>query len=322
MKEKITVVIPTYNHPLYIKYIIDNSIVPYNGELFVFEIHDSSNTDETKEIVKKTRKIKYFKYDSNISADVKSHIAISQVNTSHIYLMGDGLAPNFNLLEIFLINSNFVNYDLFGILPSLYLKAKINKDIDIKPNEKYIFDNYQEFSKRFFYELTLYGGSIISNKILDYINENGLFEKYKFNSRYCYAHISSIFDALSIGKFSSAISFLDCIMINPIKKKSTWMNKELFFSILMDEFYYDVNKIPGYNPSIIKGIIENKNSFAFSLGFIINLRSNGILSLSEYRRHREKLNLYNSKKHLMKCVCFFPKWVCSLLLKIKNGVNK
>lgn len=320
MNKMITVVIPTYNHPTYVKYIIDNCISTYRGNLFSFEIHDSSDNDKTKELVDSIKNIKYFKYNSDISADVKSHNAISNVKTSHIYLMGDGMTPDFNLLEQFLSNSNFFIYDLFGILPSSFLNSRINKDIDINPNTKYIFDDYLEFSERFFYELTLYGGSIISKKILEYINCNNLFEKYKYKSRYCYAYISSVFDALSTNKFSFAISFLTSVQYNPLKKSSTWVNKKLYFSILMDEFYFDTKKLFEFNLPTAKEIIKNKNNFAFSIRTIGSLRSKGILSFSEYRKNRKMLNLYNSQKYLMIFVCFIPKWVCRLLRRImKRG---
>ena len=62
MNTKITVVIPTFNHPLYIKFIIDNCIKTYKGNLFSFEIHDSSDNNETEYLAKNIEGIKYYKY--------------------------------------------------------------------------------------------------------------------------------------------------------------------------------------------------------------------------------------------------------------------
>ena len=321
MNTKITVVIPTFNHPLYIKFIIDNCIKTYKGNLFSFEIHDSSDNNETEYLAKNTEGIKYYKYSPEISADVKSHEALSNAKNSHLYLMGDGMTPDFNLLEQFLIKSNFYFYDLFGILPSSFLTSKINKKMDIRPNTKYEYDNYLEFSKRFFYELTLYGGSIISKRILNYINNNNLFEKYQYESRYCYAHISSVFDALSTKEYSFSVSFLDSVKINPLKKSSTWMKKETFFPILMNEFYADIQKNPGFNSSTIKEIVKSKNSFAFTIRTIINLRINGILNFTEYLNYKETLNKYNSQKYFMIFFCFIPKWIFRLLKMIKKGIR-
>ena len=48
--EKICVVIPT-NRFFCIEKIIKDSIIPYSGKLFVFEIHDSSDNNKIKELV-------------------------------------------------------------------------------------------------------------------------------------------------------------------------------------------------------------------------------------------------------------------------------
>lgn len=134
MDNKITVVMPTYNRPECIKYFVENCLKTYKGNIFVFEIHDSSTTNETKNIINEfntahINKVSYYKYDSNICGETKTHQALSNVKTNHIYLMGDGIATDFNKLEEFLLNNNYYEYDLFGIMPIGYRFNKKMKKI-------------------------------------------------------------------------------------------------------------------------------------------------------------------------------------------------
>ena len=71
------VVLPTYNNPKCIEYILEK-IERYSQYDYVLSIFDSSTNDETQAIVEKrlSEKITYTRIDSSIDVDEKTLIAV------------------------------------------------------------------------------------------------------------------------------------------------------------------------------------------------------------------------------------------------------
>lgn len=318
MDSEITVVIPTYNHPTYIQYIIDNCIKTYVGNIFNFEIHDSSCNSDTEQIVLKAnrdlnKKIKYVRYNSNISGDLKSYNALCKVQTSHMFLMGDGIAPDFNKYENFLLEFNYSNIDLLGVFPSFFkYLSKIKRNC---PDNDIVYSNSKltEFFEFYFYIFTLYGASIVSKKLFDDVVKNSLFEKYKFQNRFCYAYIYSIFDELSRKNYNFAISFISFFCFNPCKRKTTWTNGEGLFNILIDEFQYDLSKLPNYYDDVKTKMLKNQRFFALGKKDIIHYRIEDSINIEYLIRHKKELKQCKYNYYFMWMVSFIPHFIWKLI---------
>lgn len=326
MEFEITVIIPTYNHPTYIQYIIDNCIKPYTGEIFYFEIHDSSCNTDTEQIVLQAneglrRKIKYTRYDSNISGDLKSYTALCKVQTSHMFLMGDGIAPDFNKYEQFLLEHNCSNMDLLGMFPVEFKYSKKVKRICSSDNVIYSKFKLNEFFEDYFYLFTLYGASIVSKKIYEEISKKSIFEKYKFKNRLCYAYVFSLFDELSCGNYNFAISFIDFFHSNPLKKESTWTNGAAFFDILIDEYQSDLFKLPGFYDEFKKNELKNQRKYALKKLSIIHFRIKGCIKIEYIKNHKKELKQCKYNYYFMWIVSLIPYSFWKMIHNIKRKLT-
>ena len=97
-----------------------------------------------------------------------------------MFLLGDGIAPDFNKYERFLLDNNCFNKDLVGLFPINFKYSKKVKSLCPSNNTVYSNFNLNDFFELFFYIFTLYGGSIINKRMFDEIIRKSLFEKYKF----------------------------------------------------------------------------------------------------------------------------------------------
>lgn len=321
----VTMIMPTFNHPTYIEYFLNNAIISYNGNLFRFEIHDSSENDETKKIIDKfnachTTQIKYFRYISTMNGDFKTYKALSQCQTSHMYLMGDGVCPDFNKLEKYLEDYNFSNYDLFGIFVPEWIK-RFKK-------EKYAVDTlytYQidKFFAIFFHEFTYYGGSIISRKIWNYILEKSIFETYQFNGRYSYAYDSSVFTALALdNNFKYCASFISFYRGNPMKKANGWGHSDSLYQIGVQEFENDVNKLPSIYDFYKQSMYKKSRQVGFNFRSCLYYRLHDSLNFKLIKKYKKDLKHVKLNYYMLFFTCFIPKWFIKLGAKIKRLLKK
>lgn len=176
---KLEIIIPTYNHPDYIQYILKNYmplIVKYD---FMISIHDSSTNDETEEIVQRykiiTNKINYYRYDPNIDVDEKTMLSIRHGLGNFVLLCGDGWV--INVESIFKSKYFDLKYDMILVYDknvkvfSNYYKSNIK-------NEEYYPCINSEYLRKHFWHSTLYGASILNKRLYDVIDYDYIIENY------------------------------------------------------------------------------------------------------------------------------------------------
>ncbi len=302
---------PTYNRPECIRYYIENSLRKYDGKLFCFEIHDSSENELTKSYVDEVNQclkhpIKYFRYESSVNGDEKTHRALSNVKTDYFYLIGDGFAPDFNRLEQMLLENHFSEYDLVGLffrdrnenVNSRFTQSdKIYEENDID----YIFENLTLF-------LTLYGASLASTKMFSYIDENNLFEKFNYHGRYSYAYCLSLIEALISGKFKFGVSFTD-IAHNP-NKKGNWAHDEKFYDIFYAEFITDLDKISCFSLEDKNKTLKHIGAYHFTYHGIVHYKMLGVFKPRYLKKYKKYVDRCNNHYWFMKLIAFLPKWLC------------
>lgn len=323
----ITVIIPTYNHPKYIDYILKHSFSVYKGKLFRFSIHDSSEDDSTEKLIQAynenhDNQIAYFRYPSDISGDFKSYTALKETNSDYLYLMGDGLSPDYDALESTLIENKYDRFDFVGVLPSGYRDIALIKNKYQQDDHLYGFSDLIEFASQFFYMQTLYGGSIVSHRIIDYIDENNIFERYKYDNRYCYAYISSVFTALSMNsKFTFCSSFVNCLLPN-VEKKGNWAHGDNLYKILFEEFQNDVKLLPSYFDDIKQQILLSRNIFAWKKIDVIHYRKIDSLNFKYLKKYKSVLRVCTYNYRFAVFACFIPRFILILMSNVKKGIKR
>ena len=314
----ITVIIPTYNHPSYISYLVKNSIDTYEGSLFRFQIHDSSEDNKTEEIVSKSKiYIKYFHYSKTFNADDKIISALKQVNSTYAYIMGDGCLPDFNKLENDLLKNSFSKYDLIGLVEAKNFNTKQKAIPYLKKSVFYENFELNYFASKFLYLLTYYGATIVSSAIIKFIIEQKLFEKFSYKHRHCYAYIFSVFESLAGNKsFCFSVCAVDYLKKNPLKKAPTRIGKNSFFDIILAEFKHDVDLLPLYFDGSKKDIIKTQRTIAFKKRDILFYRANKSFNLFKIFQYRKDLFFCHHNLFFMVLACFLPPFVIKYFTKL------
>ena len=235
--------------------------------------------------------------------------------------MGDGVCPDFNKLEEYLIKNKYYEYDLFGIFIPDWLK-RFKKD-RFKTDIVYKEYKIEQFFDKFFHEFTYYGGSIISKKIWNYILENSIFEKYEFNGRYSYAYDSSIFTALAENSnYKYGASFISFYRGNPMKKANSWGHGDKLYQIGLQEFENDVTKLPiVYNP-YKKSMFIKSRKVGFNFNSALYYKLENSLNFTLLKKYKVDLKHVKSNYYMLKFICFIPTWILKTAKVMKKTLKK
>ena len=325
--KKITVIIPTYNKFDCIKYLLENSITKYTGDLFLFEVHDSGDDERVKEIVDRyaeNHPLRYYHYPTSVNGDVKTMTAISNAQSEYIYLLGDGIVPDFNQLEKFLIACDYEKYIVIGVRAAKDFKSKIRKAVlgRNQINEPKVFDDKIKFCNRCFWILTLYGASIVRKNLL--FSNNNYLQYLKMESPFMY--VCSLFESLlqeENGKY--IFSFVDFIKSNPYKIDSGWMQSRQAIEFFCYRYYISVSNLSKYSNLLCKEFLFSHNKFSglFSIKSILKMRATGNLTASILKKYKVyyKKTVPFGKRILTRCSLFIPQKVLNKLYK-KYKSNK
>ena len=285
-------VVPTYNKPKIVQYIIDE----YNKQLekvdFVLSVHDSSETNVIFDIISKSKffkkKIFYYHYDSNIRLDEKVLIGLTKNNYAYKMLCGDGWVVDVSAIY----SSNILKYDYNVIcnyekevsLYHNYYKTKIN--VSRTDKQKFLYDN--------FWYLIMFGSSILSNEITKKINVDAMIERFYVDGFAYPATLAMVCDDNNIVTNYHFISY------NPYKVVNTWLNKTILLwcynititfdqipDVILNQKYNILKKIGKYTKILtFRGFIHLKinNAFDFSIykkyrKYILQTKGCSILSL-------------------------------------------
>lgn len=334
MTNKITVVMPTYNRSECVAYYLENAVAKYNGDFFVFEIHDSSTNDETKDLVNRynasecTSKIRYFRYPSSVNGDDKVFCALKRAETDYAYLIGDGVLPDFEKLELFLKNNEFSKFDVIGIFPPCY-RYKSNKKKHPKNDCFYEEANYDDLLVDYLPCFTLYGASIVQKDVITWILEHDVNSKFclkETNSgAYClYGYQMSLFETIKSCNLKVGLSFLSFWGWNP-KKKGNWVHDESFYKIFYVEFINDVEKL-SYPEELKEQALKNIARFHFTYGSILRYRLKNVFTVKLLKKYKPYVKKINNHYWFMWFVAFIPKWVIYIfywpLRYTKRGMKK
>ncbi|KAF1680113.1 hypothetical protein [Veillonella sp. R32] len=322
--DKITVVIPT-NRFLCVEKIIKDCIIPYHGELFQFEIHDSSINNNIEVIISKLsildkNKIKYKRYRTDISADDKAMLAIKEVTTNFFWLMGDGNLVNYNQFEKILLCENFEEFDLINVDID-NRRGHLNQDSKYKLNILYKEIDYMKYCQKYFSRLTYWGSQIIRTDFYKEAFLNGIIYKYQKKQipwwiAFSLLELINIFknDSLNLG-----VIYTNFISYNPQKKDHWWTHDERYYIYVFEKMNEGFSVLPSSFKSIeYKTISFFRRDALVSNSYLLFLRSINNLNFRLIYKYKKSIDIINGDYLRLKLYCLLPVFVA----KIGNNLKK
>lgn len=329
MKNKayLTVIIPTCNHPKNIEEIFLNICDDIKKYDIIVEVHDSSISDDTKQIVnifsKTNSLIRYFRYDNNINIDLKTILALKKCETEYLYLCGDKCYLNLNKIEV--INRCFLkDYSVIEMYDSInsrhfsYYEGYLKKKYGC---EEIVYSDAKTYVKENIWHLPYYGGSIAKSELFKNISLDDIDDM--IGSGFIYPYII----ANTINRYKKMIVLGgDFVRLVNCAGESGWIVNREVFKIWAVNFPNSIMKIANLNMSEKKDIIiysERKLRF-FDARFLIYCRTNGNFNLSIFLRHRLELKTFsNNNIFILFLIAIIPSnfWIVAKKMKktmIKN----
>ncbi len=312
---KITVVMPTYNRSACIQYQLENYFNNYSGNLFIFEIHDSSTNDETQEMIQdcNNEKIRYLRYSSSINGDIKTMQAIQNVKTDYYFLLGDGVCVDFNALEKHLMDIDYLRYGVVGYRSSHGLCKAVHKDFDTSGTTD--INEPNEFFMKYFWALTLYGSAIVKKELILSVQHNA--EKY-MDIASPFMHVCTMFEGIARNGSLCAFTFVDFIKGNPFKQESGWKLEKRAIEFFCYKYYESVLLLPDcYNKGSRK-FLTSHNTYSNLFGFIpvLRLRQSGNITFQIVKKYRFYIK-QTVAHHIKICIALcFPRFLLNWAKKI------
>lgn len=324
----ITVIIPT-NRINCIKLFIDKCIIPYTGDFFKFEIHDSSENSEIEQFFYNKRdsglkNTSYYKYNILISADDKAIEAIKAVNDKYFWLMGDGNLVDFNEMEL-LLEGEITNYDILNLDTDNRI-GYLNQDVESVKNHIYSIKNPVQYAQKYFSRLTFWGAAIINTDFYECIFANGLLNKY-IDNKIPWWIACSIFEAINYYKDKRIVSRLGTIYTNymsynPAKKDHWWVNNERYYIYVFVKFNLGISLLPIMYSDSKKSIIRFFRLDALvKTTYLLHLRSKGVIKRSFVKKYKNDIINVDGFYYKMLLFCFIPRKIATLLYAFKPIVK-
>lgn len=325
--EKICVVIPT-NRFFCIEKIIKDSIIPYSGKLFVFEIHDSSDNNKIKELVDsviKTHKLNlsYKSYPVEISADNKAIMAIEGVSTSYFWLMGDGNLVDFNHIESILIKENFNEYQLTNVDID-GRRGHLNQDADKKINIIYEEKDWLLYCQKYFSRLTYWGAQIVNTEFYHAVFDFKIIDKYIEREIPWWIAFSllELIERNCNQTVKLGYIYTYYISYNPQKKDHWWTHDERYYVYVFEKINEGFSVLPGIFEKIeYQAISFFRKDALMSNSYLIFLRSINVINYKWVKKYKNSIRKIPSDYIKLRVLCFLPQWFAKILEHIKRAIK-
>lgn len=295
-KQIITIVLPTKNKVLLFYWLEEFVKNPFFLKFKLVVLVSCIDLDLMA--YKNFNNIKFYFYDKSFSMEDKLKDVYSLIDTEYTYLCGDGVIPNFELI-FNCISHDF--QDIFVLIPK--------KTIFYKQYRK--CESEIDKIKKLFYFLTFAGGSIVKTSLFSFNVD------YKFKSNFLYP-ITIMNNLKSTERISYEIG--NFYKTNPLKKKSTWMNKEDLVKIWTENYCKSIfllnDNYDFLKPCLIKKHYDNKFSFLSLLSYKVN----GIFEFKIYKKYFGYFKLQGYKIAKIYLVRIIPTFLLLILKKIKNSL--
>ncbi len=317
----ISVIIPTYNRCECVKEILNNSISVYTGKIFCFEIHDSSTSNITEELVKEfcthnEVPLKYKKYNANLKVDEKVLIAINENKNDFFYLCGDGVFIDFNELERVLLSINYTEFDILNIEESNRIGYR-GQDANCAINKVYQFNDNVEYISKYFSHLTYWGASIIAKSFYDELKCSKILEKYIKKNLWWLACVIAEGLELYLNQCKNCIVgtiYVDCVGVNRFKDDHMWTKGDNYYYVTFTMFNEAVEMLPNCYDGVKDDIVTFfRNDSLATRRYIARLRGNGTINLKRTLKYKKDINRVSGLFGYMLFVSLIPECLLNTL---------
>ncbi len=319
-ENKLTIVVPTYNHPTYVQYLLtlyEKVLEKFN---IILEIHDSSTNNETQKMcLNANEKVKYVHYD-DIDVDEKTILCLKNVNTEYAFLCGDGFVLDLDKTFDHIYSCMQERPDIIEMF-----------DMGIETHKKFFERKFVNdtkiydigfFASSCFWHVAFYGGSIISKKIIDKFEITKLKKVIGTGFIYPVAVFDNVAD--DNNRFFAYVISDNFLITNPHKKEPMWVTNKTGLKIWTYNFCSAVETLPFlYNESkkeIIETVGLNTNYFTFNglCAWRITRNLNLLLTV-RYRRYLKEMS--NVKYFTILIISLMPPFLLKMVKIIRRKVK-
>lgn len=326
----ITVIIPT-NRVNCLIVILEKCIKKYKGNLFNFEIHDSSEDNKIREICLEYDKIngknlRYYHYRPDLSVDEKALTAIKSVNSEYFWLFGDGNLVDFNKMEELLIHNHFDKFDVLNIDTS-NRRGYLDQDSDKNVDCIYQCNSSLVYAKKYFSRLTYWGSAIIRTRYYKCVFYNNIIDKYVDNQIPWWI-ACSIFESIAYWSEKNflpilGVMYTDYISYNPAKKDHWWTHDEKYYLYVFTKFNEGIRLLPPlYDKEKSHMIYFFRNDALVNNSYLLHLRSLGVINRYLVKKYKSDIEVINGFYYKMLFFSFIPKSIAYVGNKLKPILKK
>lgn len=327
----IKVIIPTYNRPESIREILTKSIGVYKGNLFSFEIHDSSPSNDTENYVRKfnnknqRNKVLYYHYTPDLTVEEKVIPLIRNCKDEFFYLMGDGVLADFNRLENIFVNQDYQKYDIINI-EGIFRRGRLGQDRGCKLDRIYEYNDDILYAKKYFSHLTFWGASIIKGAFFRSIFEKGIIDHYLKNN-ICWWIACCIFEAAncrveSLGECCLGTVYTGAMSGHKYKTDHQWTDGDKYYEWTFKVFNRAVDLLPERYKCVSEDIIIffRKDSLVSTL-YLLRLRAKNNLTYKLINQYKSDICRVRGFYVKMLAISVIPKWMTKLFLKLFDSAK-
>lgn len=325
---KLEIVIPTYNHPAFVEYILEKYDRFFDQYDFYISIHDSSTDDLTEKIVcnhaRFNRQIFYYRYPSDMDVDEKTILSIKKSKQDYAMLCGDGWIINVESI----LQSAYLQHDYDMIL--LYdKKVKVFADYFndyIKNGGKH--DTHYEtltedYLKNHYWHTTLYGASIINKRLYSNMDAGMIIKEFNHTN---FIYPASLVITLNNIKGDIFVTSDDYLIRNKKKNSRKAAEQTDVIKIWCQNFTISIEKLRGVmGDEVADYIIKTTGSRTglLTVNSLAGLKVVNHLNWKYYREYKPYiLQTIACSKSKLKLILCTPKCVLFIIKWIRRGIKR
>lgn len=227
LRNKLGIIVPTYNHFEIMQEwfrVFHSQNKRAQAEVWIY---DSSDNDKTKILCERQGElVHYVKKETNIIADIKAMQALMEVPREYLWLCGDGVIVNPDLVYDILEHEISNNIDVIHFFGKNKTNIEYKKKRNFGDIIRYSEKEKTHFFKDFWWSTAMWGISVINKRVIKSMDMTRMIKKY---GKMHFIYPTSIFCALAEMNNSQCVVYChNCFTANSKKTEHTWGGEDVF----------------------------------------------------------------------------------------------
>lgn len=319
IKDKLAIIIITKNHKEIMEEwmrIFPKQNTKANVEVWVY---DSSDNDDTQKICEENSEfVHYFRFDPDIG-DEKAVDALTSIDREYLWLCGDGVIPNMDLVYDLLVEEFSKKTDVIHFFGKNQANIAYKKKIGMGDEIVYTDDEKREFFRDFWWSLAWLGVTIVNKRVIDNVDFDEMLEKYGQKGFIFPTAVCCSLQSLS--NIRCLVIHHNCFTANRKKIASGWKQEGQVIPIWSKNTVLTIDAMPEYFEKYKHHVMENcwlNNNFLTTRG-LLDWRSNNFYNIQDYKLYKQYLTITSQKNcFTLYCIARLPKKFCKWLLHLKK----